>query len=308
MNRRERTGLWLAVATAVISGFAIFLNGYGVRAVKDATVYTTAKNVVSAVVLLAVAGAWSRRHDSTVLRPTGARQTLGLAAVGVVGGSVPFVLFFEGLSRESSTTAAFLQKTLVVWVSLLAVALLRERLGRLQVAAVALLVLGQALTGGSLSGIARMPFGSGEAMILAATLLWAVEVMVAKRLLGALSSWTVGVSRMVLGSVLLIGWLAVRGRAGDLVALDAGEWRWVIVTGVVLAAYVATWFAALARARAIDVTAVLVLGAPITAVLSAVVQHASLRPQLDGLALILIGALGILLPRLWRPRRPQAAT
>jgi drug/metabolite transporter (DMT)-like permease len=64
----------------------------------------------------------------------------------------------------------------------------------------------------------------------------------------------------------------------------------MLLTGGLLAAYVATWFAALARAQAVDVTAVLVVGAPVTALLSAAVQHAPLRPQLAGLLLIIVGA------------------
>ena len=48
---------------------------------------------------------------------------------------------------------------------------------------------------------------------------------------------------------------------------------WVLATGVLLACYVGTWFAALARAQAVDVTAVLVLAAPITAGLSAAVER-----------------------------------
>ncbi len=57
MTKTRRTGLMLALLTAVISGFAIFLNAYGVKAVGNATVYTTAKNVVAALVLFAVAAA-----------------------------------------------------------------------------------------------------------------------------------------------------------------------------------------------------------------------------------------------------------
>ena len=77
-------------------------------------------------------------------------------------------------------------KTLVVWVVLLAVPLLGERFGALQVAAVALLVLGQAMASGSTAAFFGKPFGTGEAEILAATMLWAVEVVIAKRLLGSL--------------------------------------------------------------------------------------------------------------------------
>ena len=307
MNGRERAGLLLALMTATVSGVAIFLNGYGVRAVKDATVYTTGKNTVSAVLLLALVAASSLRGRRVLTRPATWRQGLGLAAVGVIGGSVPFVLFFEGLLRESSTNAAFLQKTLVVWVCLLAVPLLGESVGWLQVAAIALLLLGQAMVGSSVSSVTSMPFGTGEALVLAATLLWAIEVVLARRLLGSLTSWTVGVVRMALGSTLLLAWLGIRGRFGALVSLDAGQWGWVLLTGVVLAVYVATWFAALARARAIDVTAVLVIGAPITAALTAVVQHAPLRPQLGGLGLIALGGAVILVSRLWKPRAAIAS-
>ena len=52
MNTRTARGLTLAFAAAGISGLAVFINGYGVRAVRDATVYTTAKNLMAAAVLV----------------------------------------------------------------------------------------------------------------------------------------------------------------------------------------------------------------------------------------------------------------
>jgi drug/metabolite transporter (DMT)-like permease len=220
----------------------------------------------------------------------GRRQWTALAAVGVVGGSVPFLLFFEGLSRASSAETAFLHKTLVVWVMLLAVPLLGERVGWLQLAAVGLLLVGQAALLGGVTGPLSMPWGTGELLVLAATLLWAVETVVVKWLLADLSSWTVALARMCIGSVVLVGWAAVRGQTRALVQLDAGQLGWVLLTGVVLAAYVGTWFAALARAQAVDVTAVLVVAAPVTALLGAVVDGADLRPQAGGLVLVTFGA------------------
>ncbi len=44
----------------MISGFSVFLNSYGVKAFGNPTAYTTAKNVVSALVLLAVVGVGAR--------------------------------------------------------------------------------------------------------------------------------------------------------------------------------------------------------------------------------------------------------
>jgi uncharacterized membrane protein len=125
-------------------------------------------------------------------------------------------------------------------------------------------------------------------MILSATLLWAVEVILAKVLLGNLDSRTLAAARMGFGTVVLVGWLAVTGRAGDLLVLDSEQWAWALATGLLLTAYVATWYAALARAQAVDVTAVLVFGAVVTAVIARAADGASLDPV--GVALITGGA------------------
>ena len=49
-------------------------------------------------------------------------------------------------------------------------------------------------------------------MILAATLLWAVEVILAKRLVVGLDARTLAAARMALGTVVLVAWVAVSGR------------------------------------------------------------------------------------------------
>ena len=55
----RQLGIALATLTAVISGVAVFVNGYGVRAWKgagaSAATYTTMKNLVAALILLAIA-------------------------------------------------------------------------------------------------------------------------------------------------------------------------------------------------------------------------------------------------------------
>lgn len=294
LGTERRVGILLALVTAAVSGVSVFVNSYGVAAFGNPTAFTTAKNTVAAGLLVLVV-AVGRRAGARLTRPSGAGQWWALAAVGVIGGSVPFVLFFEGLARASSPQAAFLHKTLVLWVALLAVAFLGERLQWGHWLAIGLLVAGAiGLAGGTPGGL-----GGAEAMILAATLLWAVEVVVAKRLLGSLSSWTVALARMVLGSAMLIAWVALKGNVGLLTSLTAEQAGWVLLTGALLATYVATWFAALRRAQAIDVTAVLVLAAPLTATLSAVVDGTPLQP----VWLILLVAGGTLVVWLgWRSR------
>jgi drug/metabolite transporter (DMT)-like permease len=299
-------GVGLAFVTSLISGVAVYTNGHAVRRFDGSAGFTTAKNIVAAAalaVLLAVVTGRRSRGGWTPPRTRGTR--LGLVAVGVVGGSVPFLLFFEGLSRAASTDAAFIHKTLVVWVAILAVLVLRERLGWPHLAAMAALVAGQALLTDDLAGLG---LGSGEALVLAATLMWSVEVVIAKRLLGSLSALTVGVSRMALGAVVLVGWLAVTGQLGDLLAYSASQWAWVLLTGLLLTGYVATWYAALARAQAVDVTAVLVFGSVVTAALAGLLDGVALRPDLPGLVLVAAGVAVVALRPRARPTRPAPAS
>ena len=302
--RIRAAGVTLAFTTAVVSGVAVFVNGYGVERFASPTSYTTAKNLVAAVLLLALAGvATFRRSPAGWTPPRSATERLGLVVVGVIGGGVAFVLFFEGLARASSPDAAFIHKTLIVWVALLALPLLHERLGAAHVAAIALLVLGQAALTNNLGNLG---LSRGEVMIGVATLLWAVEIVIAKRLLATLSPLTVGVSRMVVGSAVLVAYLFARGDLGQLTDTTAAAWAWALLTGVILTAYVVTWFAALARAQAVDVTAVLVFGAVITALLDRWVDGVPLGPQWLGLLLITAGTVAAAAIAT-RPRAPTTS-
>jgi EamA-like transporter family. len=313
MTRDRTAGITLALGAAAVSGVAVFVNSYGVRAVPDATVYTTAKNLVAAVVLAVgaalVAQPWRRvsqrgqRMAATghgVDRPRWRpRQIAGLVAVAATGGSIGFVLFFEGLARASSTQAAFLHKTLVIWVALFAVVILRERLRMLHLAAIAVLVAGQAVLSGGLSGLR---FGVGEWLVLAATLVWSGETVLASWLLRDVPVRSVAVARMAGGVALLAAWLAVTGRWPALVGLGGEGWLWATVTGVILAGYVSLWFSALAAAPAVDVTAALVPAAVVTGVLNIVVHQTAVTvSSATGMLVVLVGTVLAVLAATGRP-------
>jgi len=262
-GRNTERGIALAIGTAAISGLAIYLNSYGVKLVPDAAVYTTAKNGVAAIILIGLALAFGGAAEARVLD---GRRRAGLLVIAVIGGSVPFVLFFSGLAIATAPTAAFIQKTLFVWVALMALPFLGERAGLVQVGALGVLLAGQALV----APPTGMGWGAGETMIAAATLLWSVEVVIAKRLLVGVSAPLLGAARMGLGFVVLVGYLAISGRLGGLGAISGQALMWVLVTGVLLAGYVATWFAALRYAPATTVTSILVGAAVVTGALSSV--------------------------------------
>lgn len=287
----RRTGVALAIITAVVSGFAVFINGYGVRAwsgTATPAVYTTFKNLVAAFVLILIGIVATRaRGPERANRPATMRQWVGLGLVAILGGALAFALFFEGLSRASSTQAAFLHKTLVIWVGILAIGLLRERLKIMHVAAVILLVAGQFLLVG---GIGEVTFGAGELMILGATLLWSIEIIIAKRLLANLSSLTVGIARMAGGAAILVVYGIFSGAFAAMGAVSLTQLGWVLVTGSVLSLYVGTWFAALKRAPALDVASILVGGAVITALLRSVATGGAIASPV-GLTLVATGAV-----------------
>ena len=291
-----RWGVILAVATALISGLSIYVNAFAVKQLPDPAVYTTLKNAVAALLLIGVA---TLTVDRRQIRAMPARSWAWLAVIGIVGGSLPFVLFFTGLAQASAPSAAFIQKTLFIWVAILAVPLLGERLGFAQVGALAVLLAGQLL----IVNPAGVRWGSGETMIAAATLLWAVETVVARRVLRTVPPAVVGAGRLGIGLVVLVGFLAVTGRLPMLVALTADQLRWGLLTGLLLCGYVGTWFAALKRAPASLVTAVLVIGAPVTAALQAL-QSGSIPafPALTGQILVLVAGAALIIPSLYGRR------
>jgi drug/metabolite transporter (DMT)-like permease len=256
-----RAGIWLALATAVVSGLAVYLNATAVRAVGDPILFTTLKNGVAAVILVAIAvAAIGSRPAVAPTRRLDGRAILGLLAIGLIGGGLPFALFFTGLAEASAPSAALIHKTMVVWVALLAVVLLRERIGMLQVAAIGVLAAAQLLV----QPADGLRIGSAEAMIMVATGLWTIEVIVVRRLLQSVPVRLAAAARMGIGLVVLLVILGVTGGLAGIGSIGAEGWAWIVGTGVLLSAYVGTWYAAL------TVTAVLTLGAPITAALQLV--------------------------------------
>ena len=278
-------GIGLAASTAVISGIAVYLNATAVKEFGDATLFTTLKNGVAAVLLtgLLVANPPARR----ALRGLSRRQWLQLATIGLVGGGAAFLLFFNGLALASAPSAAFIHKTLFIWVAALAVPFLGERVGWPQVAALAMLFGSQLL----IAPMTGVSWGPGETLIALATGLWAIEVVVARRLLRDVPSSVGAAGRMGMGLVVLVAAVLVTGRGEAVTTLSTSQWLWVIGTGVLLTGYVATWYAALRRAPATVVTAVLVAAAPVTAILTAIGRGmVPIEPLAVGSTLAVIGA------------------
>ncbi|MBU0624900.1 DMT family transporter [Patescibacteria group bacterium] len=276
---------FLALTTAIISGTNNFLAKIAATTLGSPIAYTTLKNSVVALLLLGliiICGRW--REIARLNR----RQKLILLAIGVIGGSIPFALFFTGLTMTSALNAAFIHKTLFIWVAILAIPLLKEKISRWQWLGIIAIFAANLLLG----GFRGFEFNLGELMILGATILWAIENIIAKKALAELSMLTVVGARLIIGSILLISYLVLTKSLPNPATLSSVQWGWTLLTSLLLLGYVLTWYAALKRAPATYVATLLVPATLVTNALTAIfLTHTFTWLQSLSVALFVVGLI-----------------
>jgi len=260
-------GILLVLVTALVSGVSTFINAYAVQGTSS-DAFVTVRNVAVAFMLIPIALLAGRSFTQPLRGVDWAR----LVTIGLIGGAIPFLLFFHGLqiatAAHGAATATFGYRTLFLMATVFGVVALGERLhGRVLVGAVLLLV-GNVLLLSFTSPI----WTDGTAFVLAATLLWAAEYTLSRRTLRNLPSSTVALGRMGFGAVFLVGYLAVAGELGGVGALSVAQWGWVAISAVLLCAFVGTFYAGLKRVDVGVATSALVLGFPITWALTLIAQ------------------------------------
>jgi len=278
-----KTGTGLALVAAVISGSNNFLTKIGVTVVSDPVFFTTLKNLVTVTLLVGAVVLLRKWKEVTLLSR---KEWTQLALIGTIGGAIPFALFFTGLSMTSALSGALIHKTLVFWVLLLAYPFLKERLSPIALLGIVAIFGANVMLG----GFKGFHFGQGELLILMATILWAVENIIAKKTLVRVSPVVVASARMMIGSALLLGFLAFTGRLVSVAALGATQWGVTILSGILLFGYVLAWYSALAKAPATYVAALLVPATLITNILSMVlITHTVSGMQVASAALTALG-------------------
>ena len=203
MSNQTSKGIILVFGTAVISGFAIFLNSFGVKGF-DPYLYTFLKNVLVALFLV---GLLLGIKEFSGLKKLKRKDWFLLAVIGLVGGCIPFLLFFKGLSMTAAASGSFIHKTMFIYVAILAVAFLKERIPNRFFIAGALLLMG------NLYFLRFLPVSLqiGDLLVLTATFFWAVENVISKYALRTLSPRIVAFGRMGIGSVFITLFLIFTG-------------------------------------------------------------------------------------------------
>jgi drug/metabolite transporter (DMT)-like permease len=274
----ENRGIAFILMTALVSGISIFLNKYAVGGM-NAFVFTTMKNTIVALLLVSLILILGELKN---LKKLDFRQWGQLALIGLVGGSVPFLLYFYGLKLTSAINAGFIHKTLFVWVLIFGFLFLKEKINKELIIGAVLLLIGNFILFSKFSG-----FGLADAIILIAVILWGLENVLSKKFLEQSYGRIVAFGRMFFGSIIMLAFLAFTGQLNDIAALNTDQIIWIFVTGILLFFYVFFYYTGLKYVRASVAAALLALGQPITAVLSLVFSGTLISAN-DALGFVLI--------------------
>jgi drug/metabolite transporter (DMT)-like permease len=246
---RKNKGIIFALIASIISGIAIFYSKISLIKV-DPLVLTTSRNLYVGVLFIFL---FLSKNKLKEIKSLSKKDLISLIVIGIIGGAIPFCLFFTGLKFASSAlTVNFIHKTLFIWVLILGGLFFKEKVRPLYLVSFVLIFFGNLLiTPKSIS------IGRGELMVFAATLLWSVEYILAKQVLKNVSSEMIGLFRMGTGSLILLLTTVAMGKGGLMLGLGLGELTIIGIGGTILFFYVSAWYKALKYAPASLVTMIL---------------------------------------------------
>lgn len=258
-NRNISKGILFALGASIISGVAIFYAKLSVAKVNP-LLLTTLRNSTAGLLFFTVLASSGLLTRIKSLKP---KQLATLFVIGIFGGALPFYLFFTGLQFTSALLGNLIQKSLFIWVGILSVLFLKEKLNRRYIISFILLLIANFY-------FVRISFsfGKGELMILAAALLWSVETILAKKLLQKIPPEIIGFFRMGLGSLTLCMVSLFNHQLPIVLTYDFPTLLTILTGGVILFTYVFVWLKALQYAPASLVTVILTFATVVGAVLN----------------------------------------
>ena len=271
----------MILGTAIISGFSIFINKLAIS-IANPYIFVFIKNFLVAIILSLILLTLSNFKTLKLLKK---RQWVILLIIGLIGGGIPFILFFKGLSMTSAAGASFIQKTMFIWIIIFAGTFLREKITRNQIFAGLILIGGNLM----LLKLSDIHFDLGSGLVLLATLFWAAENTLSKYTIKELSPMIVMWARMFFGSLFIMVFLAFNHQLVLLADLNIQQIGWASITSVLLFGYVYTWYTGLQYIKVSEAAVVLMLGSPITTMLSAIFTRPAALREYFAMVLIIVG-------------------
>ena len=175
-----------------------------------------------------------------------------------------------------------------LFVAILALIFLKEKLNKYLLLGAALLLTGNFL----LLKLTSFNLELGELLILTATLFWATEFTLSKHLLKNIEPNIVAFGRMFFGSLFIIAFLAITSKLILITTITLNQFSWILITAVFLLLYVFTWYNGLKQVKVTTARCILLLGSPITTILSSIFLQTTITfTQILGITLISAGVI-----------------
>jgi drug/metabolite transporter (DMT)-like permease len=124
--------------------------------------------------------------------------------------------------------------------------------------------------------------------VLIATIFWAVENTISKRLLFTIEPRILAFGRMFFGSLFIMVYMLV---AGISFGITMPQLSWILLSSAFLLLYLITWYSGLKEIKVTTATAILLLGSPITTLLSLFTGSALNIAQAFGALAVVCGAI-----------------
>jgi drug/metabolite transporter (DMT)-like permease len=288
MNKNLKNGIIFSLITAIISGFSIFYNKLIIISGVDPLILNILKNGGAALILTVIL--FLSKPQNSILK-TKKADWIKIILIALIGGSIPFVLYFEGLRSVSSINANIIHKTMFIWVAVMAIPLLGEKLKPLQIAGYFFLILSNIIIGNS----EKFIIDRGIILILSATILWSIENILVKITLKNIDPKIIAWARMFFGTLILIVFAVYQNKSNLILGVNS---KYIIpfsVSSILLASYIFSFYKALKYTQVTLVTSILIMATPITNILTSLfISHNLSQPAIINLLLTLMGIIFII--------------
>jgi drug/metabolite transporter (DMT)-like permease len=285
--KKEYIGTMFAIITAIISGIAIPVNKIFIVKL-DPLVFTSIRSIIIGTIFLIIS--LSRKEFSNKKMRVNWKS---LFAIAMIGGALGFYLYFSGLKLTTAGRAAFLHKTLPLYVAVLAFIFLKEKIDRKLLTAIILMFFGTVIlyAGQIKPGEMWQNPSLGDLLVIAATFLWAVENIIAKKVMrDGESNFIVSFSRMFFGGLILFGFLLLSSKFNQL-SLTAEQMINILISTAILFGYVFFWYKSIKLINVSKASAFLLISPVISLLIGIAAFNEPYNSlQLAGSALILLGS------------------
>jgi drug/metabolite transporter (DMT)-like permease len=287
--KKESLGTFLVLCTAVISGIAIPVNKLLIIDISP-SVFTAIRALIIGIGFFILLS-YQNKFKYKKLKKSPWKN---LILIGLLGGGLAFLLYFAGIKITTSGRAAFLHKTLPVYTIILAYLFLKEKIDKKHIVALILMLVGTFMIYSAKITPTEMWIDPsiGDFLVIVATILWAVENTIAKKvMIKGGSNFIVSFSRMFFGSIFIFGVLLALGKFDELLSLSMEQIGKIFISTAILFGYVFTWYKGIKLIN-VSKAAPLLLISPVISLFLGIILFGEPLPQLQlfGSALILTGA------------------